>query len=143
MVLLTAVLFQFSFILAEKTCGYDLKTKVHIKSSKGKKQTFKVGIADTPQKHAKGLMFCNKLTKKTGLLFVFNNDSIHHFWMKNTKIELAIIYIDKSGKIVSIRKGIPYNTKQLSSIFPVRYALEINWKESLNIKVGDKLIFSN
>jgi hypothetical protein len=143
MVLLTAVLFQFSAILAEKTCGYELKSKVSIFSPTGKKSVFKVGIADTSQAQQKGLMFCDKLTEKTGLLFVFNSDSVHYFWMKNTKLELAIIYIDKNGKIVSIRKGEPYNEQMLSSIFPVRYVLEINWKESLKIKTGDKVVFGS
>ena len=143
MVLLTAVLFQFSIILAEKTCGYEIKSKVSIVSSTGKKQVFKVGIADTSPKHQKGLMFCDKLDKKTGLLFIFNSDLVHYFWMKNTKVELAIIYIDKNGNIVSIRKGEPYNEQMLSSFFPVRYVLEINWKESLNIKTGDKVIFGS
>lgn len=86
-------------------------------------------------------MFCDKLPEKTGLLFVFNNDRIHYFWMKNTKIPLAIIYIDKDGKVVSKRKGKPFSEKMLSSIFPVRYALEINWKEGLKIKPGDKVSF--
>jgi len=61
--------------------------------------------------------------------------------MKNTKITLAIIYIDKDGKIVSIRKGEPLSKELLSSIFPVRYALEINWKEASEISPGDKVIF--
>lgn len=143
MVLLTAVFFQFSIILAEKTCGYAIKTKVTVHSSNGKKQVFKVGIADTPSEYEKGLMHCDKLDEKTGLLFVFNSDSVHYFWMKNTKMELAIIYIDKNGKILSIRKGEPYNEQMLSSIFPVRYVLEINWKESLNIKTGDKVTFGS
>ncbi len=141
MLLLTAVLFQFTIISADKVCGYDLNTKVTVKTAKGKKLSFKVGIADTPEKQEKGLMFCEKLAEKTGLLFVFSNDRVHYFWMKNTKITLAIIYIDKDGKIVSIRKGEPLSKELLSSIFPVRYALEINWKEASEISPGDKVIF--
>ena len=141
--LLTAVLFQFSLIFADKTCGYNLSTKLKIETAKGKKLTFNVGIADTPEKHTKGLMFCEKLLERTGLLFVFNEDRVHYFWMKNTKIPLAIIYIDMNGKIVSIRKGKPLNEQMLSSIFSVRYVLEINWEESLDIKPGDKVIFGH
>lgn len=139
--LLTAVLFQFSIISADKVCGYEQSLTVTVKTAKGKELKFRSGIADTPEKQEKGLMFCDKLPEKTGLLFVFKTDRVHYFWMKNTKIPLAIIYVDSDGKVVSKRKGEPYSEKLLSSIFPVRYTLEINWKEGLEIKPGDKVSF--
>ena len=141
MVLLTAILFHFSAILAEKFCGYQIESSIEIHSSSEQKVAFKIGVADSAKKHQKGLMFCKKLPERTGLLFVFNTDAIHYFWMKNTSIKLAIIYINTNGKIISIRKGRPYDESMLSSIFPVRYVLEINWKESLILKTGDKVIF--
>lgn len=88
-------------------------------------------IADTPQKHEKG----------RGLFFIFNEDRQHFFWMKNTPIELAIIYINSDFKVVSVRKGEPFSEKTLPSIFESRYILEVNWAEGGKILPGDKVFF--
>jgi len=93
-------------------------------------------------KHQKGLMDCASLKKGTGLFFIFNDDAPRYFWMKNTSIELAVIYIDRDFRIVSIRRGTPLSERTMPSIFPARYVLEINWNESLKMKPGDKVSFA-
>lgn len=133
--------FQFSVISAETVCGYNPDATITITNAKGEKTPFITGIAYTPEKHQLGLMNCSKLTKGTGLFFIFDDDAVRYFWMKNTSIELAIIYIDKDNKIVSIKKGIPFSESTMPSIFPARFVLEINWNESLNMKPGDKVSF--
>lgn len=105
------------------------------------KKTFKVGIADNSAKHERGLMHCKELKKGRGLFFIFNDDREHFFWMKNTHVELAIVYIDKDFKVVSIRKGLPMSEKTLPSFYPARFALEVNWEEGKEISAGDKVIF--
>ena len=62
---------------------------------KKKKPIIVVEIAKTEQQHAQGLMFRNKLNKNEGMLFVFNEERILEFWMKNTLIDLDIGYFDK------------------------------------------------
>ena len=135
------LLLQLSVISAENICGYSPDAAITVTTSKGEKILFKSGIAETEEKHQKGLMNCGKLGKGTGLFFIFDDDTPRYFWMKNTSIELAIIYIDKNNKIVSIRKGIPFSESILPSVFTARYVLEINWSESLKIKPGDKISF--
>jgi uncharacterized protein len=135
------VMFLLSAISAEDICGYKVDATVEIISKTGEKTLFSVGIADTPQKHEKGLMFCKELKKGRGLLFIFNDDRQHFFWMKNTPVELAIIYINREFKIVSVRRGEPFSQKTLPSIFESRYVLEINWMEGKKIVPGDSVKF--
>ncbi|HQN73902.1 MAG TPA: DUF192 domain-containing protein, partial [bacterium] len=61
------------------------------------------------------------------------------FWMKNTTVELAIIYIDRNFNVVSIKRGKPLSEATLPSIFPSRYVLEVNWAEGKKIVPGDSV----
>jgi len=133
--------FQLSVISAETICTYNPDATISINGSNGERLLFTVGIADTEEKHTKGLMNCKELKKGTGLFFIFNDDAPRYFWMKNTSVELAIIYIDSEYKVVSIKKGISYSESTLPSVFPARFVLEINWNESSRIKPGDKVSF--
>ncbi len=70
-----------------------------------KKQTISVGtkkirveIAENDAQHAYGLMFRQKLGTDEGMLFIFKNEDIRSFWMKNTLINLSIGYFDKDKK---------------------------------------------
>ncbi len=134
---------QFSIISAETKdiCGYKPQAEITIENPTGEKTTFTVGIANNPQSHAKGLMYCKKLQKSTGLFFIFNEDKLHYFWMKNTPLTLAIIYIDRNFNVVSAGKGVPMSTKMVPSLKPARYVLEVNWEEGKSIRPGDKVVF--
>lgn len=59
----------------------------------------KVRLADTPQKQEKGLMFVKNLKENEGMLFTFNENAEQIFWMKNTLIDLDIVFI-KSNKVI-------------------------------------------
>jgi len=134
-------LLKLSIISAEDICGYKPQAEITVQSSSGKKISFAVGIANTPQTYEKGLMNCEKLKEGTGLFFIFEFDRIQAFWMKNTTIPLAIVYIDNNFNVVSVGKGIPLNTKTIPSMKPARYVLEVNWEEGKDIKQGDKVLF--
>src|SRR5689334_22115975 len=43
-------------------------------------------VADTPETRARGLMYRTSLADGHGMLFVFDEDEDHEFWMKNTVI---------------------------------------------------------
>lgn len=83
-------------------------------------------IADTPENRTRGLMFRKTLPANHGMLFVFPNDEVRYFWMKNTLIPLDIAFLDKSGTILTIKTMKPENSELVSSEKPSRYALEVN-----------------
>ncbi|MFN7263100.1 MAG: DUF192 domain-containing protein [Pseudobdellovibrionaceae bacterium] len=106
-----------------------------------------VEVADSPDELQKGLMFRQQLDEGKGMLFVFPEEDIRAFWMKNTFIPLSIAYINSKKVIVDIQDMAPAKSMMQShfpsypSSRPAKYALEVpqNWFNKKGIKVGDKI----
>ncbi|MEW6544941.1 MAG: DUF192 domain-containing protein [Nitrospirota bacterium] len=64
-------------------------------------------LADTIEKRARGLMFRDSLAKDRGMLFSFPELKHWTFWMKNTKVPLDIIWMDRNKKIVHVEANVP------------------------------------
>ncbi len=102
-----------------------------------------IELAITPQEITKGLMHRTELCESCGMLFIFKNDGIHRFWMKNTLIPLDIIWMDANSKIIYIQKEAnPCNTPACPTYGPEtnsRYVLEVNggYTEKHKINIGD------
>lgn len=109
------------------------------------KRSIQVEIADTTSKRAYGLMNRNFLAENRGMLFVFPDEELREFWMKDTYIPLDIIFLNAEKEIVKINKNaIPLNTEnRYPSEKPAKYAIEVNggWTSSNNINIGDKAEF--
>ena len=58
-----------------------------------------VEIARTRKQRVQGLMHREELEWNRGMLFVFEEEKVLSFWMKNTKIPLSIAYLDNEGKL--------------------------------------------
>lgn len=88
---------------------------------------FRVDIADTPETRAQGLMFVEEMPQTAGMLFVFPDERLRTFWMRNTLISLDILYFDGTGTWVSARENaVPLDETTLPSDGPAQYVLEIN-----------------
>lgn len=96
---------------------------------------FDLEIADSDEERQQWLMYREVLSNQSGMLFVFDNEGIYPFWMKNTKIPLDIIWIDKNNIIVDIYTAQPCKEDPCQSYKPSwsgLYVLEINaWLSSL------------
>jgi len=68
---------------------------------------YKLELALTPEEQAQGLMFRESLPDRTGMIFVFDQEGDHHFWMKNTMIPLDMIWMDASGKVIFVSANTP------------------------------------
>ena len=62
-------------------------------------QEFTVEVADTPKERMEGLSVKNTLGEKEGMLFVFEEEGIYGFWMKDMKFPIDIIWI-KGNKVI-------------------------------------------
>jgi uncharacterized membrane protein (UPF0127 family) len=101
----------------------------------------KAEIAGNSEERSLGLMYRKKLKDGEGMLFVFDNDALHSFWMKNTIIPLSIAFVLSDGRILEIKDMYP---KDLTSVVPsrsIRYALEApqGWFKRAGIRDGDVL----
>ncbi len=101
-------------------------------------------IADTESSRARGLMFREDLPENSGMLFVFPEEGIYSFWMKNTLLSLDMIWLDKDLKVVQIKSSVPVcATPECPSYDPqvkAKYVLEVNAGFALRhgILINDK-----
>ena len=94
-----------------------------------KSHCFDITIADTPAKQEQWLMFVRKLAENSWMLFIFDKEDRYTFWMKNTRIPLDMIWINKDNKIVDIQEALPCSTDICQTYpwkEPASYVLEIN-----------------
>ena len=135
------LIFSF-FLISSCTAKSNLPVKkLILVNSEGKEITVKAEIASTFEERKNGFMFRQKIPDGTGMLFVFEEEQILDFWMKNTPHPLSIAYIDKNGKIRDILDMTPFSLENVTSSTNVLYALEVpqGWFGKVNVKVGDKL----
>ena len=96
-------------------------------------------IADTPKKRAEGLMYREHLGKNRGMLFIFGQAQLWTFWMKNTKIPLDILWLDKKGTIIHIEANVPICTR-VDDHCPRHYSYKQSWQVlELNAGIAEKL----
>jgi len=109
-----------------------------------KKKTISINIiktAKTPEQHARGLMYVKeKLPVNSGMLFIYPRKTNSSFWMKNTFIDLDIVFMDDNKKVVGTIENMKAHDLTSRSIDkPYNYAIEMNAGsiKNLNIKVND------
>jgi uncharacterized membrane protein (UPF0127 family) len=109
-----------------------------------KDKEIRVEVTKTDEERAKGLMERTSLGKDEGMLFIFEAEGIHGFWMKNTLLPLSIAFIDREEKIVWITDMKPLTLSVHNPPKPILYALEMNkgWFAANGIKAGDVIRFS-
>jgi hypothetical protein len=74
-----------------------------------------------------------------GMLFVFTDESVRSFWMRNTLTPLDIAFARANGTIVKIWQMPPLTLQTFSSFEPAMFALEVKQGtfEPRGIKEGD------
>lgn len=109
----------------------------------GHRYTIEIAADDASRAH--GLMDRTEMAADHGMLFVFDDEAMRAFWMKNTKIPLDMLFFDGEKKLISIQHRVPPCTADpcpgYSSGAPARYVLELNGGESekLGLTPGDRI----
>ena len=89
----------------------------------------------------RGLMHRASLPANSGMLFIFDEPSIHCMWMKNTLIPLSVVFLDEAGTVINIADMQPHSEQSHCAARQARYALEMNrgWFAARGIKPGMRL----
>ena len=119
------------------------RTVVEIRNGP-KRHRFDVWVADTPARQAQGLMFVRDLPADQGMLFIHREPRVASMWMKNTYIELDMLFIAPDGRIVKIaERTTPHSLETISSGVPVGAVLEIKGGEAmrLGLRPGDRVLW--
>jgi uncharacterized membrane protein (UPF0127 family) len=90
---------------------------------------------------ARGLMHRPSMPANSGMLFIFDEPSIHCMWMKNTLIPLSVAFLDDAGTVINIADMQPHSEQSHCAARQARYALEMNrgWFAARGIKPGMRL----
>lgn len=140
-ILIFATFLLLTPLLSCKTKKLPVKD-IQIVRQDGTKFTVSAEIAEKTEDRNHGFMERKNIPDGTGMLFVFENDQILSFWMKNTPHPLSIAYIDSKGRIRNIFDMTPYSTASIISTVSVRYALEVpqGWYKKNGITEGDTCV---
>jgi len=104
-----------------------------------------IEFAESEYETQTGLMYRKSMEDNQGMLFIFPDEQIHSFYMKNTEIPLDIIFLKSDLTIASFQENAePMNEAGLSSQVPIQYVLEVNagLAEKWLLEVGDKISYS-
>jgi len=113
-----------------------------------KGQRFDVEIADTEPARERGLMFRESMPADHGMLFLFDDNAVRTFWMKNCRMPLDILYFDEKYKLVSVQQRVPACRSEPCPVYPsegaAKYVLELNAgvADKLGVKPGDAIKLS-
>ena len=85
-----------------------------------------VEIAATEDARMRGLMYRTELGQDAGMLFLYSEIGYYAMWMKNTRIPIAVAFIDERGRILNIEEMAPETLEPHASRGPAKYSLEMN-----------------
>lgn len=118
----------FVFVLSTHlpTQTYSTYIQIVVIRTAEQSHTFILDSADTPEKRKKGLMHRQYLEENAGMFFLFDRPDQLCFWMKNTRVPLDILLINKQGTIVEILENMkPYSRKRCCSKALLQRAIEL------------------
>jgi len=107
--------------------------------------SFDIEIADDEYKTQTGLMYRSSMEDSQAMLFIFPDEQMRSFFMKNTEFSLDILYFDANKKLINLHQETePFNERSLPSAAPAKYVLEINGglSEQWNLEPGDYIAFT-
>ena len=145
----TFILIMFLFLSGQSFTVVDLdrdlkKSSLIVSTSKKTCYLLSIWVAHSIKEKARGLMYVRNMPEQSGMLFVYTESDQRSMWMKNTYIPLDIIFIKNSETISSIAKDTePLSLKNIRSIEPVNYVLEINagMTKKMGIVPNDKVFW--
>jgi uncharacterized membrane protein (UPF0127 family) len=110
-----------------------------VKDAFGGPHRLTVEIADNTPLRTRGLMWRSELPEGTGMLFIFPNEVVQSFWMRNTLIPLDMVFIDKHLRVVGVVQSAEPQTLTSRTVGkPSLYVLEVpgGWASKFGVRAG-------
>ena len=108
---------------------------------------FSLEVAADDVARARGYMGRETIRPREGMIFIFDDDGRHSFWMKDCKVALDMLWLDANRRIVWVAANQPPcpPTGDCPSIVPPvasRYVLEFAAGTALaeSLKPGDPIV---
>ena len=97
------------------------------KPSGEKTEVFRMEVVATNSDRMRGLMFRKSLAANAGMIFLFQEEREHSFWMKNTLIPLDMVFVSSAWKVVgALENVLPLTEDQRTVGIPSQYVLEFS-----------------
>jgi uncharacterized membrane protein (UPF0127 family) len=104
-------------------------------------------LAVSDEQREQGLMFREKINEDQAMLFIFEEEDIHSFWMKNMRFAIDILWLDSQRRIVHIESRVPPCSKDpCPSYVPAAAAafvleLQAGFVEKHGLRLYDRIEF--
>lgn len=131
--LLAIVIFAGGILYQQQ---YDAN-RVHIKN-----HSFSKEVADTDESRALGLSGRNTIASDVAMVFVFDDQDMRCFWMKDMKFSIDIVWLNADRKVVAIEPAIApdsYPTNYCHDDTQYVVELHAGTTHKLGLKPGDAL----
>ena len=105
-----------------------------------------VEVAETPEEREAGLSNYESLAEGAGMLFVFDYEERHAFWMKDMNFPIDIVWINADKEVAHITEHLTPDTypELFTPPTPVRYVLEVPAGYARErITIGDTMTIGN
>lgn len=140
-------LLSFCLLFSLIVCSAETREEKFVKIFLPDGFTVTAELAVTDEERQLGLMFREKINPDQGMLFVFEEEDLLSFWMKNMRFSLDILWLDKDKRIVHIERRVPPCEKlpcpSYASEYPAKYVLELKAGsvDEHKLKMLDRLEF--
>ena len=106
-----------------------------------KGESIRVSVADTGQSREQGLSGRQSLAPDEGMLFVFPEDGIYAFWMKDMRFSIDIVWLAADGRLVYMAQNVSPDTypRTFGPNTAARYVLELpaGYLRGHAVSIGD------
>ena len=102
-------------------------------------------VAADPRSRQLGLAGRGQVAPGTGMVFLFPGDTRAAFWMKDTRVPLAIAFVRADGRVVGLAEMAPCLAdpcRLYTAPAPYRYAVELGAGgfRAAGVRVGDRVV---
>lgn len=99
--------------------------------------------ARTAAEHARGLSDIQAMPADRGMLFIYNSQEQHCFWMKDMRFPIDMIWLDTDKMVTHIEAHVSPASYPNALCYVSKYVIELNAGEAArnNLKAGQTVSF--